>query len=67
MLYDPTTGLWPTTPSSDIAAHIEMFPPCCPGTWMVALLPIMLRPWRLVFARLKPASPHQQKYTYDDS
>ncbi|XP_025763340.1 histone deacetylase 11 isoform X1 [Oreochromis niloticus] len=56
VLYDPRTGLQPTTPSSDIAAHIEMFPPRCPGTWMVALCPIRLRPLRLLFARLKPAS-----------
>ncbi len=46
---EPSNGLRPMTPSSEIAAHMEMFPPRCPGTCTVARWPMMFRPWRRVW------------------
>ncbi len=53
VLYGPKMGIRVSTPFSEIAAHMVMFPPHWPGTSTVALWPMIFRPCLL---RFMPAS-----------
>ncbi len=61
VLYGPIMGICFSTPFSEIAAPMVMFPPRWPGTSTVALWPMIFRPCLLRFVRLKPASSMQMK------
>ena len=39
ILYGPIMGKWHRTPSLEMAAHMVMLAPLCPGTVIVALSP----------------------------
>lgn len=61
VLYGPIRGIWVSTPFSEIAAHILIFPPRWPGKSTVALWPMTFRPRLLLLVRLKPASSTYMK------
>ena len=48
--------IWHRTPSLEMAAHMVMLAPLCPGTVTVALYPMRFLPRLLTLQRLKPAS-----------
>lgn len=53
VLYGPIVGIWNRTTSLEMAAHMVMLAPLCPGTVKVALYPMRSLPHLLTLQRLK--------------